>query len=271
MSEHGTLEVQVTDRVATIRLANPAKRNAIDIPTAYAIGDAVTQLAADPAVRAIVITGDAKAFSSGADLASELTAEEQARIDDRHGDRDVHKMMPAVDHMVLSVVRAEVPVIAAVEGAAAGIGASLTFASDIIVASENAFFLLPFGRIGLVPDGAVIRTLTAAFGRQATMAMALRQERLSAADASLAGAIAQVTEPGEAYEAALKLAAEFTGSPRGALAATKAAVNTAAFGSIDSLEATLAEEARVQTALLGTPEHREGVQAFVEKRAPKFD
>lgn len=262
-----TLVVDKQDRVATIRLDNAAKRNAIDIPTAYAIGDAVRECAADPEVRAIVITGDAKAFSSGADLASDLPDDVAAEVAARNPNPEIHPMMPAVDHMVLSVVGAEVPVIAAVEGAAAGIGASLSFASDLIVASETAFFLLPFGRIGLIPDGGVIRTLAAAFGRQATMAMALRQERLKATDAALAGVITQVTAPGEAYGAALALAKEFTGSPRGALAATKQAVNAAA---IDGLEFTLAQEAETQTALLGTDEHAEGVAAFVEKRAPNF-
>ena len=263
-----TLEVTIEDRVATLRLANPQKRNAIDILTAYAIGDAVTEAAQNPEVRAIIITGDTKAFSAGADLAFEITEDILDSVAHHDPDPDVYPMMPAVEHMILSVIRAKVPVIAAVEGAAAGIGASLAFASDLIIASESAFFLLPFGRIGLIPDGGAINTLAAALGRQATMALALCQDRLPAARAAEVGLVTQLAPAGEAYEAAQQVAAGFRSSPRGALAATKAAVNHA---TLVGLEDALAQEATTQTELLATPEHAEGVRAFTEKRAPNFD
>lgn len=262
------LEVTTENRVATLRLANPQKRNAIDILTAYAIGDAVTEAAQNPEVRAIVITGDAKAFSAGADLAFEINNDILDSVAHHNPNPDVYPMMPAVEHMILSAVRAEVPVIAAVEGAAAGIGASLAFAADLIIASESAFFLLPFGRIALIPDGGAIRTLAAALGRQTTMALALCQDRLPAARAAEVGLVTQLAPVGEAYKAAQQLAAGLRASPRGALAATKSAVNHA---TLVGLEEALVQEARTQTALLATPEHAEGVRAFTEKRAPNFD
>lgn len=244
--------------VATVRIENPSARNAVDRFAMQALADEVTAAARRPEVRAVVITGGTRAFCAGAALGNddaELTAD------------PANTVMAAAGAMIRAVVEAPVPVIAAVEGAAAGIGASLAFACDLVVASETAFFLLPFGRIGLVPDGGIALTAAASLGRARTMELALRQERLAAAEAAQAGAVSVVVPEGEALGRAQEWAAEFSGSSRRALAETKAAVNRVTIG---RLAETLEEETRLQSELLGTEDYREGVAAFLERRTPKF-
>ena len=169
--------------------------------------------------------------------------------------------------MIRAVVEAEVPVIAAVEGAAAGVGASLALACDLVVAAQSAFFVLPFGRIGLLPDGGVMQTLSASLGRAVTMRMALLQQPLPAPAAQSAGLLAELADDGAASAVARECAAVLHNSSPEALAATKRGVNAACLG---QLSQTLEDEAIQQPKLLRTDGHREGVQAFVERRAPRF-
>lgn len=236
--------------VVTIDLAEA--HNALDRHAMADLADAVRSAAAEPDVRAVVLTGaGGRAFCAGFRLGTADEAVEQ----DPEG-----TVMAAVADMVRAVVEAPVPVIAAVEGAAAGVGASLAVAADLVVAGESAYLLLPFGKVGLVPDGGIVQTLAESLGRHRAMDLMLRQRRLPAAEAARAGLVADVVGDGAAVATALTWAEELAQTPRQALAETKAAVNRR---TLDTLEETFAAEGRVQAELLRTDEHRERVAAFL--------
>ncbi|MDK4305340.1 enoyl-CoA hydratase-related protein [Corynebacterium pseudodiphtheriticum] len=246
--------------MAIITLHNPDKRNALTHTAFGEVAKAITDAAAERSVRAIVITGAGAHFCSGLDL----TAGESLT---GASDEQIQTSMGELNAMIRAVVEAEVPVIAAVEGAAAGVGASLALACDLVVAAQSAFFVLPFGRIGLLPDGGVMQTLSASLGRAVTMRMALLQQPLPAPAAQSAGLLAELADDGAALAVARECAAVLHNSSPEALAATKRGVNAACLG---QLSQTLEDEAVQQPKLLRTDGHREGVQAFVERRAPRF-
>ena len=253
----GNITSETRGTTEIVRISNPAKRNALEPDSYWAIGDAVNAANGKPEIRCVIITGDESAFCSGMDL--------QAFLSENSAEAASHSL-GGIEHVIYSITRADVPVIAAAEGAIAGIGASLACACDLIVAGQSAFITLPFGRIGLMPDGGAVATLAASVGRHRAMLLVLRQERIPAADAIKMGLVAEITE-GPALDLALEWAEEFRFSPRGAVAQTKRAVNRV---SLSQLPLSLAEEAREQTLLTQSAEHKEGVAAFLERRAPKF-
>lgn len=254
----GNITSLIDGSTALVRISNPAKRNALEPDSYWAIGDAVQAANANPDVRCIIVTGDEKSFCSGMDIEA-FTGESTAEV--------AAHSLGGIEHMIGSITRADVPVIAAAEGAVAGVGASLACACDLIVAAESAFITLPFGRIGLMPDGGAVATLAASIGRHRAMQLVLLQERIPAADAVDFGLFAEVTPTGGALEKAKQWAEGFSASPRGAVAETKRAVNRV---SLTELPNSMVNEARFQTELLQSPGHKEGVAAFLERRAPKF-
>lgn len=254
------VQQEIADNLAIITLNNPDKRNALTHTAFGEVAKAITDAAAERSVRAIVITGAGAHFCSGLDL----TAGESLT---GASDEQIQTSMGELNAMIRAVVEAEVPVIAAVEGAAAGVGASLALACDLVVAAQSAFFVLPFGRIGLLHDGGVMQTLSVSLGRAATMRMALLQQPLPAPAAQSAGLLAELADDGAALAVARECAAVLHNSSPEALAATKQGVNAACLG---RLSQALEDEAVQQPKLLRTDGHREGVQAFVERRAPRF-
>lgn len=263
MSEQPTQQLvqqEIADNLAIITLHNPDKRNALTHTAFGEVAKAIKDAAAERSVRAIVITGAGAHFCSGLDL----TAGESLT---GASDEQIQASMGELNAMIRAVVEAEVPVIAAVEGAAAGVGASLALVCDLVVAAQSAFFVLPFGRIGLLPDGGVMQTLSASLGRAATMRMALLQQPLPAPAAQNAGLLAELADDGAALAVARECAAVLQMASPEALAATKQGVNAACLG---RLSQALEDEAVQQPKLLRTDGHREGVQAFVERRAPRF-
>jgi len=257
---HELIQQNIDGNLATITIVNPDKRNALTHTAFGEIANTVAELAVDDSVRAIVITGAGEHFCSGLDLTASVSL---SSVSDEH----MQASMGELNSMISTIVEAEVPVIAAVEGAAAGVGASLALACDLVVAARSAFFVLPFGRIGLLPDGGVMQTLAASLGRAVAMRMALLQQPLPAAAAHQAGLLAELADDGGAVDAARGCAAALQMASREALAATKRGVNAASLG---RLSQTLAREAEQQPKLLRSEGHREGVQAFAERRAPRF-
>lgn len=254
------IQRNIDGNLATITIVNPDKRNALTHTAFGEIANTVAELAVDDSVRAIVITGAGEHFCSGLDLTASVSLSSV-------GDEHMQASMGELNSMISSIVEAEVPVIAAVEGAAVGVGASLALACDLVVAARSAFFVLPFGRIGLLPDGGVMQTLAASLGRAVAMRMALLQQPLPAAAAYQAGLLAELTDDGGALDTARECATGLQMASREALAATKRGVNAASLG---RLSQTLAREAEQQPKLLRSEGHREGVQAFAERRAPRF-
>lgn len=247
--------------IATIQISNPEYRNSVDAESITALARAVEAANEDQDVQALILTGDEKAFSSGADL-GRITQSGQSKDDD-----GVFPFMREVENIILTITRKGLPVVSAVEGSAAGVGAAIALACDIVVAAEDSFFLLPFSSVALIPDGGVAATLVAGLGRTRTMELALRARRLPAREAYEAGAITEVVQAGTAYERAKQIAGELAALDATASAATKAAVNSLA---LPGLEEALAEESRIQSTLLTEPNFYEGVQAFMEQRRPNF-
>ncbi|MGZ5401112.1 MAG: enoyl-CoA hydratase-related protein, partial [Nocardioides sp.] len=159
------------------------------------------------------------------------------------------------------------PVLAAVNGVAAGVGCSAALAADIVVARESASFLLAFARIGLMPDGGSTVTVAASIGRARAMRMALLAEPLGAREAYDAGLIAAVVADDEFDDEVARVVRRLAGGPPLAIAATKKAINAA---TLTELDAALERERTGQTVLLRTADLAEGMAAFGEKRRPVF-
>ncbi|HBC8576197.1 TPA: enoyl-CoA hydratase/isomerase family protein [Corynebacterium striatum] len=250
-------------RFLVARINNSARRNAIGKAACLALSDAVAQAKADPTIRALIITGDETSFSSGADLSATSDAVQSSAS----GDFSETTMLPQLNALISDIQASSVPVFAACEGATAGAGASIAFACDVIVAGEGAFFTLPFGKIGLIPDGGVTLTAAASLGRHRALQLALLQDRMSVDEAVGAGVVAKQVPRGEALAASLEIAQSLLSAPRGALAAAKQAINEITLGALPD---RLAWEEDTQYRLLASDEHKEGVAAFIAKRPAQF-
>jgi 2-(1,2-epoxy-1,2-dihydrophenyl)acetyl-CoA isomerase len=252
------LRCEVSEGIATITLDRPDSLNALTVPMKEGLLAAFRSVARDRAVRAVVLTGAGRAFCAGQDLKERLepdAAPLAIELRDRYN--PIIRAMRTLDQ----------PIIGAINGVAAGAGASLAFACDIRVAAESATFVLAFGRIGLVPDSGATWFLPRLVGPAKATEMALLGEPLSASDAERFGLVARVVPAealaDEARSVAVRLAAL---APR-ALALTKRALERA--WSID-LDAALDDEAWRQGIAGASADHREGLAAFLEKRPPRF-
>jgi 2-(1,2-epoxy-1,2-dihydrophenyl)acetyl-CoA isomerase len=217
--------------------------------------------AAGPSIRAIVITGAGRGFSSGADLKAGFDPADDGRP-------DIRKELEQLYHpVILGVRRLPKPVIAAVNGPAVGIGCSLALACDLAMASESAFFSLAFVNIGLMPDGGATAFVPPAVGRARAFQMALLGERIPAAQALEWGLINWVQPDERLTEEASALAARLAAGPTRSYASSKQALNNSIYG---NLEAQLQLEAELQHNLGRTQDFLEGVAAFTQRRAPEY-
>ncbi|MBJ8347522.1 enoyl-CoA hydratase-related protein [Antrihabitans sp. YC2-6] len=246
-------------RVLRITITKPKRMNALDYDTMVGLGDTFLAVANDPSVRAVVLTGEGKAFCTGADLAA--SAEAAAR------GVTPEMTMDAANRVVKAIVDCPVPVIARVKGAAAGVGVGLALAADLVYASADAYLLLAFINIGLMPDGGAAAMIAAAAGRPLANEMALLGERLSAQAAKDANLINDVLSD-EDLDAKVEAAAEkIANGPRRALELTKAALNSA---TLTQLDGSLAAEKVGQIELLQSPDFAEGAMAMLTKRKAVF-
>ena len=250
------LETRVEDGVLWLTLNRPEVFNALSDSMADALAAVIEQVTADDAVRVVVVTGAGDAFSAGADISG---ADAHEHFDESTLDR--------ANRIIRAITTLDKPVVAAVNGVAAGVGCSAALAADIVVARESASFLLAFARIGLMPDGGSTATVAAAIGRARAMRMALLAEPLSAREAYDAGLIAEVV-PDDAFDDAVaRVVRRLAAGPPLAFAATKKAINAATLAELD---AALERERTGQTLLLRTADLAEGMRAFGEKRRPVF-
>lgn len=252
------LLVDIDGAVATLTLDRPAALNALDVPLKSALLDALVSIGADRAIRAVILTGTGRAFCAGQDLAE--------RDDPAAAPLDVE--LRERYHPIVRALRAmDQPVIAALNGVAAGAGASLAFACDLRIAADSARFVLAFGRIGLVPDSGATWFLPRLLGSARAAEVALLGDPLDADDALRLGLVTRVV-PGDALlDEARAMADRLAAGAPGALAATKHALDRS--WSID-LDAALEEEARSQGIAGASADHAEGLAAFREKRPPRF-
>ena len=265
MADFETVTVRRDGAAATIVLDRPEALNAWNRQLGSDLLAALREAAGDDAVRAVRLTGAGRAFSSGADL-RDITAMEDERT--AAGDPDVQRLLRERYHPIITLVREmPKPVLAAVNGPAAGIGASLALASDLVIAAESAYLLLAFVNIGLVPDGGSSLFIPARIGHTRATEMAMLGERIHAPQALDWGLINRVATD-EAFDAEVdSLAERLATGPTRAYAAAKRQLNAWIYAGMDE---QLELEAATQQEMAASGDFMEGVQAFLAKRPPAF-
>jgi 2-(1,2-epoxy-1,2-dihydrophenyl)acetyl-CoA isomerase len=261
-SEAGTVIVNVAEGAATIELNRQHALNAWNAQLGTDLLAALEAAAADDEVRAVVVTGAGRAFSSGADL-KDLSGDTTPE-----GRPDVYRTLTERYHPIMRAIRElPKPVIAAVNGPAVGIGCSLALCCDLILAAESAYFLLAFVNIGLVPDGGSSLFLPTRVGMARASELSMLGERLPAPKALDWGLINRVVPDGSLREEAAALAARMAAGPTRSYAGAKRQLNNWLYA---RMEEQLELEARVQQEMAGSEDFLEGALAFAEKRPARF-
>jgi 2-(1,2-epoxy-1,2-dihydrophenyl)acetyl-CoA isomerase len=251
-----TIRVEIEKGVATVTLNRPDSLNALNATMRRELLAALKAARRDEAVRAVVLTGEGRGFCSGADLRG------------GEGERQFRRVLTTEYNPLIAAIRElPKPVIAAVNGVAAGAGVSLALACDLVWAAEDARFIQAFVKIGLVPDSGSTRTLVRALGRHRAAELILTGEPLPAAEAHDAGLVNAVVPGAELAAAAGQVAARLASGPTRAIGYAKRLINDAEDA---SLESSMAMEAGFQELAGRTDDHAEGVAAFGEKREPRF-
>jgi 2-(1,2-epoxy-1,2-dihydrophenyl)acetyl-CoA isomerase len=258
MSDGETVRLELDGPIATITLHRPEALNALTVPMKVELRRALGTVARDRAIRAVVLTGAGRAFCAGQDLKERQDpAAAPLAVELRERYHPIIRAMRALDR----------PIIGAINGVAAGAGASLAFACDLRIAATSASFVLAFGRIGLVPDSGASWFLPRLVGPAKAAELALLGDTLSAAEAERFGLVARVV-PDDALRAeAMAMAERLAALAPGALAATKQALERAWSQDLDR---TLEDEAYRQGMAGASRDHAEGMAAFLGKRPPRF-
>lgn len=252
------ISLQIHESIAVIQLDRPEKFNSFVRDMALALQEVLANLAIDNQIRCIVITGSGKAFCAGQDL-QEAT--------DPNGPSLTKIVSEHYNPIIASIRNIPKPVIAAVNGVAAGAGANLALACDIVVAAESASFIQAFSKIGLIPDSGGTWTLPRLVGMQRASALMMLGDKVSATEAMNMGMIYKVYPDNAFQEGWMKMAEQVSKMPTYGLALTKQALN-------QSYQHTLQEqldlEDSLQTMAGNSEDYREGTSAFLEKRLPMF-
>ncbi|WP_101788277.1 enoyl-CoA hydratase-related protein [Nonomuraea indica] len=254
------IRYDVTDAVAAITLDRPDAMNSLTAELKSALLDALRRAAGDPAVRAVLLTGSGRAFCAGQDLREHADNLEAGR-----GLADTVRLH--YNPIVELITTMPKPVVAAVNGVAAGAGASLAFACDLRVASEKARFALAFAGIGLAPDSGASWTLQRLVGPGRATELLLLGEPLDAARALELGVVTRVVPADDVLKTAQELATRLAQGPTLAYAATKRAL---AYAATHTLPDALALEAELQDQCAATADHRAATRAFLTKERPVF-
>lgn len=249
---------KIENGVATITLNRPEKFNSFIRTMALDMQQCLDDAAADESVRCIVITGAGKAFSAGQDLleATSPDGPEMTKIVQEH-----------YNPIIMKIRHLEKPVIAAVNGVAAGAGANIALACDIVVASGVASFIQAFSKIGLIPDSGGTFFLPRLIGWQKASAVMMLGDKISADEAEQLGMIYKVFPENIFLESVHKLAETLAHMPTYGLAMTKKALNESL---VNDLTTQLAVEDHYQTLAGHSHDYKEGTRAFLEKRMPVF-
>ncbi len=255
------LLVEDHDHARVLTLHRPDSFNSLTVELKERLLGALREAAADDSVRAVVITGSGKAFCAGQDLKEHIAL---LTADDPMPLRTVEEHY---NPLIRAVTTMPKPVIAAVNGSAAGAGAGLAYACDLRVASQDAKFLMAFANVGLSTDSGASWTLPRLIGYGRAMQMMLLGETVDADEALRIGMVNRVVEAGQAQDAALALATQMAAGPTSAYARIKETMLAAAAQGLDE---ALDVEAGAQAEAGRTTDHREAVDAFVSKRTPEF-
>ena len=258
---YATLIWEQAGPVGRLTLNRPETLNAWTPEFGTELCSVIEREASEDSVRAVLITGAGRGFSSGADLKAGFEAAEDGRP-------DIRKELGEIYHPAVAAIRRlPKPVVAVVNGPAVGIGCSLALACDLVLAAESAFFSLAFVNIGLMPDGGSTAFVPPAVGKARAFQMAYLGERIPASQALDWGLVNWVHPDDRLRDEAAVLMERLAAGPTRSYAAAKQALNRSIYGDLD---AQLELEAELQHALGRTGDFIEGAAAFVEKRAPKF-
>lgn len=254
---HVHIESRREGALAIVRLNRPDALNALSEPMKDEMGLLFAELGRDPAVRAVLLCAAGKAFCASGDVTTMgnfTPTSAQDRVKRAH-------------RMIIALANIEKPVVAAVQGAVAGIGWSMAMACDQIIAAESAYFSQVFKNVGLAPDGGAIHFLIQNLGVLRAKELVLSGRRVKAAEALALGLVSRVVPDAELERDAMAVAVELAHGPTLAFGAGKKLFKGAV---TPSLEAYLDSEAFAQINALLTDDHREGVRAFFDKRKPEF-
>jgi 2-(1,2-epoxy-1,2-dihydrophenyl)acetyl-CoA isomerase len=253
---YATIRTETRDGVLTVTLDRPESLNALNAEMRRELLAAFKAAARDDGVRAVVLTGAGRGFCSGADLRGGDSEREFRRV-----------ITTEYNPLILAIRGLPKPVIAAVNGVAAGAGVSLALACDLVYAAEEARFALAFVRIGLVPDSGLTRTLVRTLGRHRAAALVFSGEPMSPGEAADAGLVNGVVPVSALADHVAAVAGRLAAGPTGAIGFAKRLINAAEDATLD---ASLENEAALQELAGRTADHAEGIAAFAEKRNPRF-
>jgi 2-(1,2-epoxy-1,2-dihydrophenyl)acetyl-CoA isomerase len=250
----------VQNAVARVTLNRPDSLNALDLPMAQALAQALSAVAEDASVRAVILDGAGRAFMAGGDI--------RLFHDDPGGAPRTADGLIGLFHRTIRTMRSiPVPVIAAVHGAVAGGGLGLALAADLVIAADDAKFVPAYAAIGTSPDGGTTWSLARLADTRRAMALLMLGDPIDAASALSYGLVSQVVRLAELEATAVKMATRLAAGATRALASVKQLVHKA----MDTpLDAHLDDEQRHFVAAAGTADFREGVAAFFERRPPRF-
>lgn len=257
-SAMSSILISIDSGVGTITLNRPEKLNAFNREMALALQDSLDQCADDPTVRTILLTGAGKGFSAGQDL---------AEVVDPAGPGMEKILSEHYNPVIERIRRIPKPVVAAVNGVAAGAGANIALCCDIVVAARSASFIQAFSKIGLIPDSGGTWILPRLIGWQKASAIAMLGDKISAPEAERIGMIYRYYEDEAFWPSCMDLALTLAAMPTRALGFTKQALNQSA---TQTLSQQLALEDQLQQQAAATADYAEGVQAFLGKRTPEF-
>jgi 2-(1,2-epoxy-1,2-dihydrophenyl)acetyl-CoA isomerase len=252
MTDFTGIRYSVTDGVARITLARPEMSNSVDLPTARSIAAAVQAAAADDAVRAVLVVGDGPRFCAGGDVASMAASDDRATY--------LLDLANALDGALQALANLEKPVVAAVQGAAAGAGLALVLACDVVVTARGTKFLTAYAGIGLTPDCGLSYLLPRAVGQQRALELALTGRVLSADDALAWGLVTEVVEADELLVRAEELAAKLAQGSVFALGQARRLIRTSW---AQTRAESGADEALTISRAVETPEAQSLIKAFV--------
>lgn len=253
-----TLKQTIEHGVCTLTFNRPQVFNSFNKEMALELQAALDNCAADEQVRVVVLTGEGRAFCAGQDL---------AEATDPQGPALQEIVAKHYNPIILKIRALEKPVIAAVNGVAAGAGANIALASDLVIAKESASFIQAFSKIGLIPDSGGTFFLPRLVGAQKALALMMTGEKVLAPDAEKMNMIYKAVSDNDFESVVSQLALQLASMPTKALGLTKKAVDA---GFNQSLTAQLDLEETLQTQAGQTHDFKEGVQAFLEKRSPEF-
>jgi 2-(1,2-epoxy-1,2-dihydrophenyl)acetyl-CoA isomerase len=246
------------DQVLILKLNRPDKFNSFNRDMALELISGLKKAENEPDIRAVLITGEGKAFCAGQDLSEAISPDGPG----------IEKIVAEHYNPIILLIRnLEKPVIAAVNGVAAGAGANIALACDIVYAAKSASFIQAFSKIGLIPDSGGTYTLPRLAGLNLASALMITGDKLMAEDARSFGLVYKVFEDGELQEKSLESAIQIAGMPTKAIGLTKRLLNqTYSNGLSEQLEM----EKKLQVESAGSFDYNEGVKAFLEKRKPSF-